>query len=192
MRHAYRSAVWSLLIGAPLWASAGSAAAAAASSPADLVSGAWQHHKVTFNYVGFTSLYTCDGLESRVRQILLHLGARKDAKVTATGCPGPFNTPTHTAWVDVDFYTLAPTAESGASGTINAHWTALELTPRRPSFMGEGDCELIQGMKGVITQNFSLRDVEYRTDCVPHQVSLDGFAIKAQALRVSPAPVPAP
>jgi hypothetical protein len=192
MRHAYRAVFWSLLIGAPLWASAGSAVAAAASPPPDLVSGAWQHHKLTFNYVGFTTLYTCDGLESHVRQILLHLGARKDVKVYATGCPGPFNTPTHTAWVQVDFYTLAPAPAGAAADAVHAYWTPLELTPRRPSFMGEGDCELIQGMKDVITQNFSLRDVEYRTDCFPHQVTLDGFAVKVQALRASPAPLPAP
>ena len=189
MRHTYRRYAYRM---AAVWTLAGSAAAAAASPPADLVSGAWQHHKVTFNYVGFTTLYTCDGLEGHVRQILLHLGARKDAKVTASGCPGPFNTPTHTAWVNVDFYTLAPAPQGGAADTVKAHWTPLELTPRRPYFMGEGDCELIQGMKDVITQNFSLRDVEYRTDCVPHQLTLDGFAITGQALRASPAPSPAP
>jgi hypothetical protein len=49
--------------------------------------------------------------------------------------------------------------------------------------MGDGDCELIQGMKDLIIKNFSLRDIEYRTSCVPHEVSMDAYAVKGQALR---------
>jgi hypothetical protein len=193
MRNANRPgmSVWgaaALLVGLPwLLAPSSHAAVQTADTPPDtIVASAWQHHKVTFNYVGFTALYTCDGLEGQVRQILRHLGARKDLSVTATGCPGPYSTPSHTAWVDVDFYTLAPVAEAGGLDTVKARWTALVLTPRRPNFMGEGDCELIQGMKDVIIKNFSLRDIAYRTDCVPHEVNLDGFAVKGQALRAVP------
>jgi len=159
-----------------------SAAADTAASPsADIVAGSWQHHTVTFNYFGITSLYTCDGLEDQVRRILLHLGARKDARVDASGCPGPFNAPSRTAWVKADFHTLAPVA--GGSDTVKARWTGLEVTPRHPDFMGDGDCELIQGMKDLIIKNFSLRDIEYRTSCVPHEVSMDAYAVKGQALR---------
>jgi hypothetical protein len=155
----------------------------AAAPPADIVTGSWQHHQVTFNYFGITSLYTCDGLEDQVRQILLHLGARKDAKVYASGCPGPYNTPSRTAWVKADFYTVAPAADAGSTDTVKARWTGLEVTPRRPEFMGDGDCELIQAMKDLILKNFSLRDVEYRTSCFPHEVSMDSYAVKGQALR---------
>jgi hypothetical protein len=163
------------------------AAEAADSAPGELVTGAWQHHKMTFNYYGITSLYTCDGLEDHVRQILLHLGARKDVRVTATGCPGSFSTPSHSAWVNTDFYSLAPAADAGGSEKVNAHWTVLEMTPHRPDFMGDGDCELIEEMKDLITKNFTLRDVQYRTDCVPREVNLDSFAVKAQALKALPA-----
>jgi hypothetical protein len=151
--------------------------------PADIVNGSWQHHQVTFNYFGITSLYTCDGLEDQVRQILLHLGARNDAKVYASGCPGPYNAPSRTAWVKADFYTLAPAADAAGSGTVKANWTAVEVTPRRPAYMGDGDCELMQAMKDLIMKNFSLRNVEYRTSCVPHEVSLDAYAVKGQALK---------
>jgi hypothetical protein len=166
--------------------SRGAAADAAAGTAGEFVTGAWQHHKLTFNYFGFTALYTCDGLEDQVRQILLHFGARKDVSVTATGCPGPFNEPSPNAWVNTDFYSLAPAADAGASDTVKARWTFLEVTPRRPNFMGGGDCELIQEMKDLITKNFTLRDVVYRTDCFPYQISIDGFAIKAQALKALP------
>jgi hypothetical protein len=126
----------------------------------------------------------------------LYLGARKDLKVRATGCPGPFNSPSRTAFVNVDFYALVPApgrpaagtpaAGTPASSTLNGHWTAMELTPRRPSFMGDGDCELMQGMKDFITKNFTLREVEYRTSCFPNEVTLDGFSVTGQALRALP------
>ena len=52
--------------------------------------------------------------------------------------------------------------------------------------MGDGDCELVREMKDLITKNFSLRNLEYRTDCFPHDVTLDEFSVKVQALRASP------
>jgi hypothetical protein len=167
------------------------AAETAAATPADVLSSEWQHRQLTFAYSGFTTLYTCDGLEDHVRQILLYLGARKDLKVRATGCPGPFNSPSRTAFVNLEFYSLvpapgAPAAGTPAAATLNGHWTPLELSPRRPNFMGDGDCELMQGMKDVITKNFTLRAVEYRTSCFPNQVTLDGFSVKGQALRMLP------
>jgi hypothetical protein len=159
---------------------------AADADSADMVLGAWQHHKISFNYVGFTSLYTCDGLEDDVRRILRYLGARKDARASATGCAGSFNTPSRTAFVNTDFYSLAPIGDPAAPDTVKAGWTQLSLAPRRPDFMGEGDCELVQAMKDLITKNFSLRELEYRTDCVPNEVTLDSFAVKGQVLKALP------
>jgi hypothetical protein len=48
--------------------------------------------------------------------------------------------------------------------------------------MGGGDCELVQQMKDLISQSFALRDVTYRTDCVPHEIVLDGYAVSGEAL----------
>jgi hypothetical protein len=163
------------------------AAAQSADTPSDQgISGEWRHHKVSFDYVGFTALYTCPGLEDRVTQILRHLGARHDVKVSARGCPGPYNAPSRTAWVTADFYTLAPAAEPSGADTVTARWMPVELRPQRPYFMGAGDCELMQGMKDLITKNFSLRNIRYRTDCFPNTLTLDAFAINGQILRAAP------
>ena len=190
MRRANRSA---MLVGAMAvfggWYLTGAPPSRAADHPpdqrADVVSGAWQHHKANFSYLGYTSHFTCDGMEERVRAILLHLGARKDARVLASGCPGPIGAVSPSLWVEADFYTLAP-VDAGGSDTVKASWTPLEVTPKRPNFMGDGDCELIQAMKDLITQNFSLRDIDYRTDCIPHELTMDGFAVKGQVLRTLP------
>jgi hypothetical protein len=162
------------------------AEAAPAETPvaaANLVAGVWQHHKVTINYFGITASYSCDALEEHVRNILLHLGARGDAKVNANGCPRGPEVPSHNAWIETDFYTLAPADPASASaGTVKAYWAPREVTPHQPYFMGDGDCELIEQMKDLISKNFSLRDVQYHTECVPHEIVVDGFSIKGQAL----------
>jgi hypothetical protein len=150
------------------------------------VAGAWQHHKVTFSYSGLTSQYSCGGLESQVRGILLHFGARPDLKVKITGaCERRPYALSHTAWVDADFYSLAPAADSGAAGTVQARWAGLNMAPKRPSFMGGGDCELVDDMKDIVLNNFSLRDAQYRTSCNPREWTLGGYDVKAEALKAA-------
>ena len=162
------------------------------SAGAPVVAGTWEHHQARFSYFGITTLYSCDGLEDNTRALLLHLGARKeDAKVNARGCPRGSSVPGRNAIVDVDFYSLSPSADANAANTVRAQWTPVEVTPTNPHFMGRGDCELVDELKDLISKNFSLRDLNYRTDCVPHQVILDGFSVKAQALKPLPAAVAA-
>jgi hypothetical protein len=170
-------------------AMAGARAAEPVVADADVVAGVWQHHTLKISYFGFTSHYTCYGLEDHVRDILVHLGARKDAKVSATGCFRGPDVPSPSAWVNMDFYTLAPAAsDAAATDTVKAYWAKRDIGPRRPFFMDDGDCELIEQLKTPISNNFSLKDVDYRTDCVPHQINLNGFSIKAQALVAVPVP----
>lgn len=162
-------------------------AADAPHPPDDIVWGSWQHHKMTINYFGITSAYNCDALEDRVRQILMHLGARKDAKVSAVGCARGPEVPSRTAWIETDFYTLVPAESASASGAVRAYWTSREINPRHPYYMGGGDCELIEQMKELISKSFAMRDIDYETDCQPHEITLDGFDVKGRVL----IPVPA-
>ncbi|HEY2686151.1 MAG TPA: hypothetical protein VGI93_21755 [Steroidobacteraceae bacterium] len=165
----------------------GTVATAADQPPPDaaVVDGTWQHHKVTINYFGITSLYSCYGLEDHVKDILLHFGARKDAKVRASGCPRGPDVPSRTAFVYAEFDTLAP-AEPSASNTVKAYWASRALDPRRPFFMGDGDCELVQQMKDTLSKSFSLKDLSYDTDCVPHEITINSFQVKASALVAIP------
>jgi len=98
MKHANRWFVTLALAGLALDAGA----VAAADAPTE--SATWQHHHATFNYVGFTSAYTCDGLEAQVRTLLAYFGARKQGMdVEAQGCPRGPNSLSHTALVTIDF-----------------------------------------------------------------------------------------
>jgi hypothetical protein len=156
---------------------------ASANEPA---AGTWVRHQAEFTYYGITALYSCDGLENNIRSLLLHLGARKDAKVDARGCPHGSSVPGHNAIVALDFYTLVP-GDANSPNAVQARWTPVTVSPTHPYFMAHGDCELVDEMKDIISKNFSLRDLSYRTDCVPHQINIDDFSIKAQVLKALPA-----
>ena len=152
---------------------------------------AWEHRKFTMYYFGLTTLFTCDGLEDHVRQILAYWGARKDMTVRARGCMYGINDPSRSAWVDADFYSLIPAADSPAPGMVSAEWKSVELSPHHPNFMEDGDCELVEHMKDSTLKNFSIRNVDYRASCVPREVRIASYSVRAQALKLAaPAALP--
>jgi len=176
------AAASSLACGAPLTLAA--PAADAAPTPEAT---AWQHHGAKFNFSGFTSAYTCEGMEGKVREILAFLGARRNMQVSAQGCPRGPNSLSHMVWVTVEFDTLAPAAAGAAAADlVPAQWTAFRLTAQRPFFMDAGDCELIEAMKPMLTANFSLRALEYSTSCTPHEVTFADFRVKGEVLKAGP------
>jgi hypothetical protein len=157
-----------------------------------IVAGTWEHHQARFSYYGITALYSCDGLENNIRALLLDLGARKgDVKVNARGCPHGSSVPGRYAIVDVDFYSLAPSADANAANSVQARWMPVSVNSTHPYFMSHGDCELMDELKDIVSKNFSLRDLSYRTDCVPHQINIDDFSVKGEALKPLPAAVAA-
>jgi len=177
---------WSAAAVAALSAFAGQANAA----PPEQQPAIWQEHHAQFDYFGITSRFTCDGLELKVRQILLYLGARDDVYVQATGCPGgPFSI-SRSAWVRADFSTLTTSAAmSDSTNATSASWTALDLAAQRPSFLGDGDCELIDQMKKLVTDNFSWRGkVSYRTDCPINTTQFRDFQIQGEVLKLNAPP----
>lgn len=147
----------------------------------------WQEHKGDIFYFGITSNYSCSGIEGKVKQILLALGARKDVSVNANGC-GLHDMPMgHSLTVSVRVFSLAPVSSTdtapGAAAPVQASWAPVDITGQHPSFMGDGDCELIDQMHDFITKNFSEQNVNYHTACVPHDSSAFSFAIHGEFLK---------
>lgn len=157
---------------------AASATAEPAGTPAQ-----WHSQKVEFTYAGFTAFYTCEGLESKVRDVLLTFGARKDLKVWALGCDRAQNKPNKIAWVEAEFSSLAPAAEGSGADTVQAVWGKVELAPNRPTNMGMGECELVEQMRPILEKGFALRNANYQTSCVPKQISVADYNVKAEVLR---------
>ncbi|HEY2417828.1 MAG TPA: hypothetical protein VGH84_07910 [Steroidobacteraceae bacterium] len=143
----------------------------------------WQHHQADIQYIAAGTSYSCNGIEDKVRQILLYAGARQDLRVHASGCvQGPF-LPSHMASVRVDFYALAPAADAPTAEVIPAQWVPLSMTPTRAQFLQPSDCDLVRAMKRVLTQSFSWQGLEFATSCLPDAGSVNSFAVKGAVLQ---------
>lgn len=183
MKHLSRWITSAVLAALALGAAGQAAQAAAATVTGTTEPSAWQHHKARFDYLGFTSAYTCDGLEGKVGQILKFFGAR-DPKVQASGCPRGPDSISHSVWVKVEFDTLAAaSADTPAGEIVPARWTPFKLNAQRPFFMGEGDCELIDRMKPMLLANFSLRNLSYDASCTPHELTFADFRVNGEVLK---------
>src|SRR5580692_179583 len=83
--------------------------------------GTWQSHKYSFQFMGFTSTYSCDGLADKLRKLLLAAGARADVKSRPGACASGFGRPDKFARADLTFNTLAP-ANAADGTTVSGAW----------------------------------------------------------------------
>jgi len=134
--------------------------------------GVWQKHEYDFQYLGFTTTYSCEGLASKLKVLLIAAGARADAKSTSGGCIRGYGSPDKFARAYLKFYTLAPVANGGnASPPIKGTWRSVVLANRSPLEVSLGDCELIEQFHHAVLPMFTTRNVDSRTTCVPNQLS---------------------
>jgi hypothetical protein len=150
----------------------------------------WVAREFRYTYQGFTARYSCDGLAERMKVVLLLLGARKqDLKVAPTGCTEGFGRATLFPGVSVHMSLLEPMDEKTPPGTqpVPSVWRNVDLTRPEP-LHAAGDCELSEQIKQSILPRFTTRNLEYRSTCIPHQLTPGGTVLKADVL--VPAPVP--
>ena len=140
--------------------------------------GVWQKHQYSFTFMGFTSTYSCDGLASKLRLLLIASGARHDAKARAGACASGFGRPDKFARADLTFYTLAPGQTGAVSGAtpigatpVDGIWQPVSLADRSPRELSTGDCELVDQFRTAVLPMFTTRNIDNHTTCVPHQIS---------------------
>jgi len=151
---------------------------------------AWAPKELRFIYQGFTTRYSCDGLRDKVRSALLALGARKDLAVHEWACASPPDRPDPFPGVNIKMQVLTPlsaTAAAPDATAVAAHWKTVDLRLNRDALSENGDCELIEQIKQSILPLFTTRNVEYSSNCVPHQLSAGGTLLRAEVL-ISDAP----
>lgn len=152
--------------------------------------GVWQSHKYSFQFMGFTSTYSCDGLADKLRTLLLAAGARGDAKSQPGACASGFGRPDKFARADLTFSTLAP-AQGGAAADakpVAGVWRAVAFTSFSPKNLRLGDCELVEQFRSQVLPMFSTRNVVSNTTCVPHQESGSTIDLKFEVLAPAAAP----
>ena len=158
------------------------------------VQSVWTPKKLRFTYMGFTARYSCDGLNTKLRSVLLDLGARPDLKLTSTGCSGGFGRPTPFPGVSATLQVLEPVGDKAPdtdAKVLAAHWKTVVVAPRGEPLNAAGDCELTEQIKQRILPLFTTRNVEYSSTCIPNQLTVGGTRLKADVL-IADTPVPAP
>jgi hypothetical protein len=166
-----------------------SAAALAADPPASPgARGSWQTHKYSFQFLGFTSTYSCDGLADKLKELLLAAGARADAKSQPGACAAPFGQVDKFARADLTFSTLAPLDEAAANGkAVNGTWRAVTLAAHAPRDLQIGDCELVEQFRQQVLPMFTTRNVVSNTTCIPNQESGSLIDLKFESFTTLPA-----
>jgi hypothetical protein len=157
------------------------ASSAEVPAAADAQMGAWQAHKYTFNFFGFTTIYSCNGLEDKLKRLLRLSGAGQEVKVLGS-CSAGFGVPDKLALVYLTFSTLQPATVTEAEGGAGGQWRHVSISPGHPHEFERGDCELIEQFRDKVLPLFTVRNIESNVQCVPHQettnfsLSFDVFA----------------
>jgi len=171
-------------VGVPSLAAADDGAPAAQpAAPAEFA--VWVPKEVQFTYMGFTTHYTCDGLQDTIKEMLLQLGARKDdLKVTEEPCSGNPDRPNPFPGVRIKMSVLQPAPAQLPSGTtpVEAHWKPVKLPYRETGINAAGQCELLEQFNQKIMPLFTTRNVDLHATCVPHQLEPLGTKLQAEVL----------
>jgi hypothetical protein len=146
-------------------------------------SAVWAPKELNFVYQGFTTEYSCDGLQEKMRKVLIKLGARHDIEVRGWGCtrlegPDPF------AGVRIKMNVLQPAGKQGGQA-VPARWQMVDLMAGpddRDPVDAAGDCELIGQIKQKVLPLFATRSVDYSSTCERHHLLVGATRLKAEVL----------
>jgi hypothetical protein len=151
----------------------------------EAVQGSWQQHKTTFDYLGISPTYSCQGLKDSLTYLLDQSGAQLNRPVAAYPCSG--GGPTKLLSARLDFSTLQPVADSGANG-VSGTWRHVEFSMNRSSPQLQGaDCELVQEFKDKVLPMFTTRNVSSNLHCIPHQTTGNQFDLSFDVLTTTDA-----
>ena len=153
----------------------------------DTGQGVWQKHQYSFQFLGFTSTYSCDGLASKIKVLLIAAGARQDAKAVSGGCAQGYGVPDKFARADLTFYTLAPAGNGGDPSTlIKGVWRSVTIADRSPREVAAGDCEVVEQFRDKVLPMFTTRNLDNRMTCIPNQTSGSAINLKFEVFAAVP------
>ncbi len=132
----------------------------------------WTRHEVDFQYMGFTTRYTCGGLKSKVKLLLKHMGVRDDVKILERGCEYGFQKVADFPRLKITFW--APTrpemGDKDPGEPVLGVWKPVTIKRNSPKGLEMGDCELVEIFRDRVIPKFVTRDVQGDIHCIPHQL----------------------
>jgi hypothetical protein len=151
-------------------------------TPGEAAAAVWAPRQLHFVFLGFTAHYSCDGLRDKILHVLTELGARPDLEVTFAGCSSPLGRPDPFPGVNIKMNVLQPADPKDTSAqVVGAHWRKVDLHLDKDPVWEASDCELLEQIKERILPLFATRNVQFASNCVPHQAYL-GTRLSADLL----------
>lgn len=167
-----------------LLALVGAAGLAFASTAPAAEPGAWQPHKYTFNFIGITPKYSCEGLQDNLTYLLTKAGVRLDGPVIAESCYHGGGVPDTLVSARLKFSSLKPVADENsndAAATVPGTWRNVLIQPQTSGFVLHGaDCELVEEFKDAILPMLAVRNVKSTLHCIPYQSTGNQFSLSFQ------------
>lgn len=203
---------WLAVLAATLPIGPGVAATEPGAQPAPAVNAVWVEQELNFHYAGFTSYYSCGGLEGKIEWLLRELGAKPGFKVQGRGCvklsgpelmPGarivasmPFEaTPELMAELARDDSRRKLVARvTGDASSVTEATAQFPARVRRVEFVSsrsgrglqDGDCEFMDQAVRQLFPRLGVRVVEGGTKCAPNTVALGAVNMTVEVLEPVP------
>jgi hypothetical protein len=133
---------------------------------------AWTLHEVDFQYMGFTTRYTCGGLKSKVKLLLKHMGVRNDVKILERGCEYGYQKVADFPRLKISFWapTIPKAGDRDPGDPVLGVWKPVVIKRDSPKGLEMGDCELVEIFRDRIVPKFVTRNEQGGVNCIPHQL----------------------
>jgi hypothetical protein len=165
----------------------GSVAHAESQPDAAVVEAVWKPQRINFVYRGYSTLYSCSGLQAKLEKILTTVGARGGIALRAYSCDDELSTarfqivlasPVEATQENVAALTTYDAHEELVARLRGEQLASAEDLPRFPAVwktisfarsremrLEPGDCELVQQLRRQILPRMSVQIVSDRVRC---------------------------
>lgn len=149
---------------------------------AEILEAQWQAHQVKFTYSGFSTRYTCDGIERTLKRLLILLGARNDVRVE-----GKCNSRDKIERFQRTLLAFAipvPADKTDISREIiPAQLEDVRITGSVSRFLDSADCELVEQFQQQVIPQLPTLKVSKRVHCIPNRSGMGNLNIRMTALK---------
>ena len=154
----------------------------------DEVAAAWKRYEVDLVYMGFTTLYTCGGLKSKVKQLLKHIGVRQDVQVSERGCEYGYQKVADFPHLKIVFFAAAIPEEGSreVGEPVLGLWKAVAIKRNTPRGLEWGDCELVEQFRDRVLSKLTTRNMAGDVNCIPHQLVGNRIDLRFEILAAVP------
>jgi hypothetical protein len=165
----------------------GSVAHAQSQPDAAVVEAVWKPQRINFVYRGYSTLYSCSGLQDKLEKILTTVGARDGVELRAYSCDDaqsiarfqialaspveatPENVEELTSYDAHDALVARVRGERLATAEdvqrFPAEWKTISFARSREMRLAPGDCELVQQLREHVLPHMSVQIVTDRVHC---------------------------